>query len=198
MEDCAALRRSLGISEDTFVLLCAAELSSRKSQEVLLRAMTELPDGVCLVLAGKGDREETYKALTRELGIEQRVRFGGYVSDMPLWYGMANAVISASRSEGLPFNIMEAMYLGLPVIASAVKGHTDLITDGETGLLYPYGDSAACAQAVRRLCADPAGAESMARRAKGAVLLCGLGHVLPDVMARYESVCAAPAGAAVG
>lgn len=197
-EDCAALRRSLGISEDTFVLLCAAELSARKSQDVLLRAMVELPDRVCLVLAGSGGQEQSYKALARELGIEHRVLFAGYVSDMPLWYGMADAVISASRSEGLPFNIMEAMYLELPVIASAVKGHTDLITDGDTGLLYPYGDSAACADAVRRLLSAPAAAEAMTRRAKYAVLLCDLRHVLPDVMARYESVCTVPAGTAVG
>lgn len=195
--DCAALRRELDISEDSFVLLCAAELSSRKSQDVLLRAMVELPDHVFLVLAGKGGQEQSYRALARELGVEQRVRFAGYVENMSLWYGMADAVISASRSEGLPFNIMEAMYLGLPIIASGVKGHTDLITDGESGFLYPYGDSAACAEAVRRLLSDPAAGAAVTRQAKYAVLLCGLNHVLPNVMARYESVCAAPVGAAV-
>ena len=49
---------------------------------------------------------------------------------------------------------MEAMYCGLPVIASTVKGHTDLIEDGVTGLLYPYGDAQKCSDCVMRIMAD--------------------------------------------
>ena len=100
----------------------------------------------------------------------------------------ANAAISASRSEGLPFNIMEAMYTGLPVVASAVKGHEDLIRDGETGLLYPYGDADACARAVLRLLDSPELREKLVRQARENVLQYGLERVLPLVTEQYESL----------
>lgn len=74
--------------------------------------------------------------------------------------------VSASRSEGLPFNIMEAMYAGLPVAASAVKGHTDLIASGQTGLLYPYGDEGAFSRAVLWLLEHPAQAAALGEAAR--------------------------------
>ena len=127
-------------------------------------------------------------ALAGQLGLEGRVAFPGQVRDMAPWYAAADAAISSSRSEGLPFNIMEAMYLGLPVVATRVKGHTDLIQDGETGLLFPYGDSAACAAQIQRMLdetdlAGRLGAEG-ARRAQSYAL----SQVLPQVMEVYEGL----------
>ena len=187
-EECGALRRECGISEDAFVLIYAAEFSVRKSQSVLIRSMTELPEHVVLLLPGRGVLLTQCMELARDLGVENRVVFPGYVNDMPRWYGMADAAVSASRSEGLPFNIMEAMYLGLPVVASAVKGHTDLIEDGTTGLLYPYGDSTACAAAIRELLEDADMTAQLTRKAYDSVQQYGLEPVLPAVMNQYESV----------
>lgn len=145
------LRTELNIPDNAFVLLYAAEFSARKSQAVLIRAMAQLPEHVVLVLAGDGALQDECLAQVQRLGVADRVRFPGHVKDMGQWYDMADAAASASRIEGLPFNIMEAMHAGLPVVASDVKGHSDLIADGETGLLYPYGDEQACAKQIRRL-----------------------------------------------
>lgn len=184
-EDGLALRRELGISETAFVLIYAAEFSARKSQIVLIRAMKDLPENVVLVLPGRGDLLDDCKRVAEETGVSGRVIFPGYISDMPRWYAMADAAVSASRSEGLPFNVMEAMYIGLPVAASAVKGHVDLIESGETGLLYPYGDSSACADAVRTLVNERDYAQSMASRGHQSMEQFGLDHVLPIVMECY-------------
>jgi len=100
---------------------------------------------------------------------------------------MADAAVSASRSEGLPFNIMEAMYAGLPVVASCVKGHEDLITDGENGLLYPYGDAAACAQAISRLLEEPDLKARLRRAAAEQAKDYSLENVLPIVMDAYAT-----------
>lgn len=183
----AALRRELGIAPEAFVLFYAAELSGRKSQPVLIRAMERLPRRAVLVLAGAGAEERRCRRLARELGVEDRVIFPGHVSDVPLWYAMADAVAPSSRSEGLPFNVMEAMYRGLPVVASAVKGHTDLIDHGETGLLYPYGDHGACAEAVARLMEDPALAHALGENAREQVVRYDLGPVGELVFDRYLS-----------
>ena len=183
-----ALRERFGLPRDGFILVYAAEFTERKSQSVLIEAMAALPSNVCLVLAGYGALLGACRARADALGFGDRVRFPGYVSDMAPLYRAADVCVSASRSEGLPFNLMEAMYCGLPVIASRVKGHVDLIEDGVNGLLYPYGDANACAEQVVRLMDNPQLQQSIATASKSGVKVYGLDVVQPDVMARYLSV----------
>lgn len=192
-EDAAGPRREWGIDPDAFVLFYAAELSGRKSQQVLVRAMPLLPANVVLVLAGEGTRQEDCRRLAQQLGVNHRVIFPGQVSDVRLWYAMADAVVASSRSEGLPFNVMEAMYCGLPVVASEVKGHTDLICHGETGLLYPYGDYEICAEAVQRLMNDPELARRLGENARASVAEYSLDRVSELVFEQYASCVKQPA-----
>lgn len=181
-------REALGISEDAFVLIYAAEFSRRKSQEVLIRAMEYLPEDTVLILCGDGAELERCRALAKSVKADKRVVFPGRVENMAAWYGIADAAVTASRSEGLPFNVMEAMYCGLPVVASRVKGHTDLITDGTTGLLYPYGDVRACADKIRYLLDSPMARGEMADRARRSVLQFALENVASAVMAACGAV----------
>ena len=184
-EERAALRSEWGIAEGEILLLCAAEFSGRKSQQVLIRAMTRLPERVKLALPGQGSLREACMALAAQLGVEERVLFPGQVQMAP-WYGAADLAVSASRSEGLPFNIMEAMYYGLAVVASRVKGHTDLLEESGAGLLYPYGDWAACAGCIQELLQDPGLVERMGERGRQAVRAYTLDRVQPVIMAQYE------------
>ena len=180
----AALRAEWGIAEGDILLLYAAEFSGRKSQQVLIRAMTRLPEQVKLALPGQGVLREACMVLAEELGVAGRVLFPGQVQ-MARWYGAADLAVSASRSEGLPFNIMEAMYYGLPVVASRVKGHTDLLEESGAGLLYPYGDWAACAGCIQDLLLDRELTARMGERGQQAVEAYTLERVLPAVMAQY-------------
>ena len=182
------MRKKWGVPEDAFVLIYAAEFSVRKSQNIIIRAMKRLPNKVWLVLAGEGILREDCQQLVRTLGLEERVLFPGQVRDIPAWYAMADAAASASRSEGLPFNIMEAMYAGLPVVASGVKGHSDLIEDGATGLLYPYGDAGACAERILRLTASERLRRTLSRNAKETIEQYGLDRVLPMVWGQYNGL----------
>ena len=182
------MRKKWGVPEDAFVLIYAAEFSVRKSQNIIIRAMKRLPNKVWLVLAGEGILREDCQQLVRTLGLEERVLFPGQVGDIPAWYAMADAAASASRSEGLPFNIMEAMYAGLPVVASGVKGHSDLIEDGATGLLYPYGDAGACAERILRLTASERLRRTLSRNAKETIEQYGLDRVLPMVWGQYNGL----------
>ena len=170
------------------MLIYAAEFSKRKSQGVVIRAIERLPEGVWLVLAGEGALREECRELARKLGLEGRVLFPGQIRDIPGWYAMADAAVSASRSEGLPFNVMEAMYAGLPVVASDVKGHSDLITEGTTGLLYPYGDADACAERILRLTESEQLRRELARNAKADVGQYALERVLPQVWGEYAAL----------
>lgn len=148
-------RSTYGLDAEDFVLLYAAEFSSRKNQSMLIRALPSLPQQVKLLLPGQGVLLEECRRLAAALGVADRVIFPGFVSPMASLYALADAAVTSSRSEGLPFNVMESMYAGLPVIASRVKGHTDLLEEGRTGLLYPFDDTAAFTAAVKRLLQEP-------------------------------------------
>ena len=182
------MRKKWGVPEDAFVAVYAAEFSKRKSQEVIVRAMAQLPERMWLALAGDGALRGRCEGLARELGVAGRVLFPGQVEDVPGWYAMADAAVSASRSEGLPFNIMEAMYAGLPVAASDVEGRRGLIEDGGTGLLYPYGDVEGCAQRLMRLAREDGLGRELARRARDSVERFRLERVLPIVWEQYAAL----------
>ena len=122
------------------------------------------------------------------LGVANRVRFPGYVTNMAPWYRAADCAVTTSRSEGLPFNVMEAMRAGLPVVASAVKGHEDLIQEGENGFLFPYGDAQACRDRIERLLDNPSLGPTLGMRGAADSEKYRLGTVLPRVMKNYLSV----------
>ncbi|MBP3521901.1 MAG: glycosyltransferase [Oscillospiraceae bacterium] len=189
------LRGELEIPEEAFVLLYPAEFSARKNQAMLLRALALLPPDVYLLLPGNGALLDRCRALAAELGVQDRVRFPGQVSDMGCWYQAADCAVSSSRSEGLPFNIMEAMHCSLPVAASAIKGHEDLVTPGETGFLFPSDDEETCAAQIDRLRSSPELAARLGGQARDASQPYSLEAVLPQVMAAYGAVVPALANA---
>jgi glycosyltransferase EpsD len=191
-EDPQTLRRSLGIRENDFVLICPAEFSKRKQQSVLIRAMTMLPENAVLVLPGDGKKRDACIKLARKLKVRHRIHFPGYVEKITPWYQMADAAVFSSRSEGLPFSLMEAMYFGLPAVASDVKGHTDLIRNGKNGLVCPCGDHAACAGQIKWLMEHPDLARSMAEAAAENVRRYALPVVLPQVLELYRNAAFSP------
>ena len=180
------LRKNLRIPTDAYVLLYAAEFSARKDHQTLLRAMKKLPERVVLLLPGDGDLLPYCRKLAKKLGIANRVWFPGRVNDMGRWYALANCVVSSSRSEGLPFHILEPMVQGLPVVASDVRGNRDLITHRETGLLYPAGDWQACANRIRTVMTMDTKKLTANARKKAEDYL--LPKVLPQVTEKYLSL----------
>ena len=191
-----ALRRRLGLEQEDFVLIYPAEFSARKNQAMLLRALARLPDSVKLLLPGQGAQLDACRSLSAALRLESRVIFPGQISDMSSWYHAADAAVSVSRSEGLPFNVMEAMYCRLPVAASAVKGHTDLLCDGVSGLLFPADSIDLLVQKLSALQTSPELRRGLTDSAFDAVQPYSLERVLPPVMEKYLSVL--PRAARIG
>lgn len=180
-------RQGLGLPEDAFVLLYAAEFSGRKNQAMLIEAVAKLPANVVLSLPGRGDAFEACRSLAVSCGVAERVVFPGHVADLAPWRAAADACVSSSRSEGLPFHVVEAMACGLPAVLSRVKGHEDLVRPGENGLLFPFGDVDACVACVRDLAADRTRARSMGEKAASSVAPYGLSAVKPQLLALYEA-----------
>lgn len=168
-----------------FTMIYPAEFSKRKNQAMLIRGMALLPDQVQLVLPGEGEGLGACKALAKKLGLENRVVFPGFVADIGSLLAQAELAVSSSRSEGLPFNLMEAMFCGLPVVASNVKGNADLVEEGKTGLLFPYDDERAFAEAVRKLLDDRELLRRMGENGRRRAEKYAVSQVLPEVMEAY-------------
>ncbi len=141
-EDKILLRQELDYKESDFILIYVAEFSKRKNQKFLLDSVSQLIrsglENIKLLLLGDGQFFDELKSYARELNISDNVIFAGYTKDTKKYYQISDVCVSSSRIEGLPFNIMEAMSVGLPVVASKVKGHTDLIVPNENGFLFKY------------------------------------------------------------
>ena len=180
-----AAREALGLPPDAFAAVCAAEFSPRKNQADLIRALALLPPDVFLLLPGDGELRTHCRALADRLGVGGRVILPGYLPDVRKALAAADICISASRSEGLPFAVMEAMACGLPCVLSDVKGHRDLLEDAEAGELYPYGDAEALAEAVRVLRDDPARRAAMGTAGQAAVQRYDLARVFPEVLPHF-------------
>ncbi len=148
------MRREIGLTEKDLLLLFPGEFSGRKNQGFLIRALAELPENVYLALPGQGKKLGDCQRLAEEKKLAERVFFPGQVSDLGDWYAAADICVSSSRYEGLPFNVMEGMYAGKPMVLSRVKGHTDLVTDGRGGFLYGWNDREEFCDCIRTLAGD--------------------------------------------
>lgn len=128
-----------------------------KGLDVLLKAwaLVEWPVNSRLTVAGDGPERERLIAMAKELGIEKSVKFPGLIQDVPALLGDSNLYVQASHQEGLPNAVLEAMSCALPVVATRVSGHEDIITDGKTGFLVPPNDPLALSTALKRLANQP-------------------------------------------
>jgi len=137
-----------------------------KGCEYFIRAVALLarqyPDARFAV-AGTGSQDRALKTLSAELGIAERTDFLGYVDPASPLLAALNVVVVPSLSEAAGLTAVEALALGVPVVASRVGGLPEAVIDEETGLLVPPGNPEAIALAVSRLLDDPLLAEQFAR-----------------------------------
>lgn len=142
-EESLSIRMKLKLSEQDFIFLYAAEFSKRKNQSLLIRAFSNIckryPQ-MKLILAGDGILLNDCKRLVQRLGTEEQIKFLGFVENIEALYSICNVYVTTSRIEGMPFNVMEAMACGLPIIASKIKGHVELVSHEEIGILFESDD----------------------------------------------------------
>ena len=139
-------------------ILFLGKVGARKGVPVLLDALSRLPaDGWRATIAGDGEVDDTRAAVQR-LGLADRVTLPGWVGAAEASALLRDADVLAlpSFNENLPMSVVEAMAHGLAVVATPVGAVTEIVRDGETGLLVQPGDAAGLAAALVRLLADPA------------------------------------------
>lgn len=142
----------------------------QKGLDIALTALSRLthrPE-VRLVIAGEGPEGPSLRALAQRLGVSDRVEFRGLVTPdrLPAMLNEATMVLMPSRWEGLPVAALEAAMLARPVVATDVGGVTEIVVDGETGLIVALEDPTSLAAAIERLLEDPARAAALGAHAR--------------------------------
>jgi len=154
LENKTIKRESIGISKNAFVLFYAAELNHNKHQDLLIESIDILKDkipSIKLLLAGEGPMASDYQTLVNKKNLQSHIEFLGYRKDVPDLLNIADVAVSSSRREGLPVNVMEAMAMGLPVVATDCRGHRDLISNNENGILADKDSPYMFADAILKL-----------------------------------------------
>ncbi len=144
------LRSKLGVA-DEFLWFAAGRLDLVKDYPALLWAMMDVPLHARLVIAGAGPQEAQLRQLSCEYGLESRVRFLGFESNVRSWMQAADAFVLPSRWEGLPMSLLEAGACALPAVATDVPGSREVIMHGETGFLASAGSSIGLRTAMTRM-----------------------------------------------
>lgn len=164
------VRAELGLRADASVILMAASLQPKKDHETLLRAVCAMAAGGLepeLVLAGGGPLHGEIARLARELGVGARVHLLGDRPDVADLLNAADvAVLSSKEREGCPNFLMEAMSLGVPVVATEAGGTREIVRDGRTGLVVPRRDAAQLARALERMLEEEGTRRELAARAR--------------------------------
>jgi glycosyltransferase involved in cell wall biosynthesis len=157
-------RHALGLPPDAYVIVAVGRLVPVKGFDVLIDALPAVAAAVPelrVALVGDGPERDVLEQRVAALGIADRVQFAGAQRDVARYVAAADVLAAPSRNEGMGRALVEAMALGVPVVASAVGGIPDVVTDGHDGWLVPAGDPAALALALAELGSDPARAAKL-------------------------------------
>jgi len=193
--DAHTLRTDLGL-EDKRILAFTGRLVPHKGVDVILEALTQLPEDVVLIVIGAGPRLPSLVGQARRLGLGERVKFCPRVSDedLPRYLALANVFVfpSQNRLEGFGLAVAEAMAAGLPVVTADMPGVREVIEPGREGLLAEPLIANDLARKVLTLVDDPSLARAMgAAGRERAEERYGLTTVARQLVSLYEGLRAA-------
>jgi glycosyltransferase involved in cell wall biosynthesis len=149
--DRAAARRTLNLPAEQRLVVCVSRLSHEKGIDILADATARLPADVRVVVVGDGAERSALCARVRALGLNDRFHFTGTRphDEIPAWLAAADVAVLASRSEGHPNAVVEALACGRPVVATHVGGVPDVITRAADGIVVAPEDAGALADGLR-------------------------------------------------
>ncbi|MCD7826481.1 MAG: glycosyltransferase [Clostridiaceae bacterium] len=152
------IREQYGIPKDYRILTSVGELAPGKNNMLAVEALAELRDlKLAYLICGEGQMETALKKRVADLKLEDRVFFAGYVDRTPEILQQSDCFLFPSGREGLPVAVMEAMAVGLPVIASDIRGIRDLIEHTKGGYLVRSFSPEEYAVKIRRLFTEKEG-----------------------------------------
>lgn len=185
--DRSTKRRELGIDDKSTVIITVGELNTNKNHTQVLRALSELrKTNLHYLIVGTGENELKLKKMVKQLSLQNNVSFLGFRKDIPELLSASDIFILTSRREGLPRAILEAMAVGLPIIATNVRGNRDLVKHGENGYSVQLDDVQQTILAIEALSSSKSLRESMGEINREVVREYSLERVLSETEVIYD------------
>lgn len=150
------IREELGLGFDDFIVLSIGELNKNKNQMTIVDAVAKLHDPhIHYLMCGKGALQDKLVESVKKKGLEKNIHFLGYRKDVVDICSHADVYVMPSFREGLPVSSLEAMYCGLPLITSNIRGLVDVNKDGENGFLFSPTDVDGFAKGIKEMKDSP-------------------------------------------
>lgn len=199
----AYLRAEAGLSRDHVAIMSVAHVCPRKGQEYAVAALAKVigeAPYLRLIMAGALDRDPCYvrkiENMIQDMGLSGHVSLMGFRRDVPMLLRGSDLFVHTAISDPHPRAVIEAMEMELPVVAFAVDGVSETVSDGETGYLAPMKDVSGLAQAIARLVKDPDLRQLMGNEARRRVESCFSAEAAAEKVAEIVNaqLLLAPAG----
>lgn len=184
----AQVRQALGVAQDAPVLLQVGRLTPQKGYDVLFDAIARIAPahpGLVVLAVGEGPLRQQLEQQVQALKIDHMVRLLGHREDVADLLHAVDLVTLASRSEGMPYTLLEAMGSGRAVVATRIGGIEEVIQQEDTARLVPSEDAEALAEAVNVLLADSGTAATMGTAAREYIMQ---HHTAAGMLAQVESI----------
>jgi glycosyltransferase involved in cell wall biosynthesis len=185
----AAMRRELRIPDSDLLIGCVGNLSAVKDYPTVLRAIDALSRSCTnyrLIVSGEGpERKRLEEIIRAHPEWKERVRLLGLCNHIPELLNAMDSYVLTSLTEGISNSLLEAMATGLPVVATATGGNPEVVVDGQSGILFPVGDSSCLAAHLVRLQARP---EDRSRLGGGALRRVRTSFSLEAMVRNYEEL----------
>lgn len=187
--DIKKLRSEFGIDVNDFLIVSIGQISIRKNQKIIIEALSEIHDeSIKYIIIGFGELEKDLKELVIKLGLNDRVFFAGYRKDAKKLLHIANLFAFPSLQEGLPASLMEAMAVGMPIIASNIRGNNDLIIDGQNGYLFHCMDVAGFRNGILKIKNNKQLQQEMIKQNKKRIINFDVNLVKKDMYEIYKNL----------
>lgn len=190
LEEKNLLKKELQIEDKKYIMIFSGELNPNKNQKLLIDTVELLKDkidGLVLLLPGTDSYNGYYERYTKEKHLEDYVKFLGYRKDIFELLKLSDISLSSSKREGLPINIVEAMYVGLPIVATSSRGNRDLIFDNENGFLVFSFSEQEFAEKIWKIYTNPQLKEKFVKKAREDAEEYLLPNVLEKIVRIYKS-----------
>ncbi len=150
------LKKELGIKKNDYVITYVAEISKRKRQKYLVKTLRQMDlTNIKVLLVGEDILNGQVQKLVKKYHLEDKILFLGFRNDINAILEITNLVLSVSKQEGLPLNIMEAMAKQKPIIVTDCRGNHDLIKHNKNGLVVPINDPQKLILAIKKIKNNP-------------------------------------------